>query len=70
MAGGGIVGGRKYGRTDELGETVIEDPVHVTDLNATIAHALGLPLEHVVTSPAGRPFTIAHKGRPVTELFG
>ena len=39
------------------------------DFNATIAFALGLPVDHVVNSPSGRPFTVAHKGQPVTAVF-
>jgi uncharacterized protein (DUF1501 family) len=69
LAGGGVKGGRKYGATDPTGQEVIEKELKVADFNATIAHALGLPLEHVVTSPSGRPFTVASKGRPATELF-
>jgi uncharacterized protein DUF1501 len=69
LAGGGIQGGRTWGKTDERGENVIENKVLVPDFNATIAHALGLPLDHVLTSPSGRPFTVAHKGKPILELF-
>ncbi|QDV47772.1 hypothetical protein Enr13x_76840 [Stieleria neptunia] len=42
MAGGGIKGGTSYGKTDEFGHKVIEDPVSVHDFHATILHALGL----------------------------
>jgi len=69
LAGGGIVGGRKYGKTDATGANVIENPVPVPDLNATIAHALGLPTEHIIHSPSGRPFRVAHKGKPIRALF-
>ncbi len=69
LAGGGIKGGMKYGKTDAGGEEVIENKIEVPDFNATIAHALGLPIEHVVFSPSQRPFTVAHKGKPITELF-
>lgn len=69
LAGGGIRGGRSYGKTDETGHNVIEDLVTIPDLNATIAYALGLPLDRKVHSPSGRPFTIAGKGRPITGLF-
>ena len=48
----------------------IENPVNVPDLNATIAYALGLPTDHILYSPSGRPFTVAHKGKPVRALFG
>ena len=69
LAGGGIVGGRKYGKTDARGANVIENPVSVPDFNATIAYALGLPLDFIVHSPSGRPFQVAHKGKPVRALF-
>ena len=69
LAGGGIKGGQAYGLTDENGENVIENKVQVPDFNATIAHALGLPLDKVVLSPSKRPFTVAHKGRPILDLF-
>ena len=42
MAGGGIKPGIQYGRTDELGFNVVENPVHVHDLQATILHCLGI----------------------------
>jgi hypothetical protein len=69
MAGGGVRGGQKYGKTDATGEEVIENKVSVPDFNATIAYALGLPLDHIVHSPSGRPFTVADKGKPITAIF-
>ena len=41
----------------------------VPDFNATIAAALGMPLEKQVHSPSMRPFTIADKGKPVLDLL-
>ncbi len=69
LAGGGIKGGIKYGKTDEGGATVVENMVKIPDFNATIAYAMGLPLDQVLYSPSKRPFTVAHKGRPVLDLF-
>jgi uncharacterized protein (DUF1501 family) len=69
LAGGGIKGGRTWGKTDAEGREVAEKPVNVWDFNATIGHALGLPLGHVVHSPSGRPFKVADKGQPVLDLF-
>lgn len=69
MAGGGIRGGRVWGATDERGATVAEGKVLVPDLNATVAYALGLPLDFVLYSPSKRPFTLADKGKPVAGLF-
>lgn len=42
MAGGGIRGGMTYGATDDYGYNIIEGPVHVNDLHATVLHCLGL----------------------------
>jgi hypothetical protein len=69
LAGGGVRGGRAYGRTDADGAAVAEDKVEVPDFNATIAWAAGLPVDEIVHSPAGRPFTLADKGRPLAALF-
>lgn len=69
LAGGGIKGGMRWGKTDATGEEIVDNKVTVPDFNATIAHALGLPLDHKLYSPSGRPFTVADKGRPVLELF-
>jgi uncharacterized protein (DUF1501 family) len=68
MWGGGLKGGQVYGKTDR-GVEVVEDKITVPDLNATIAYALGLPLDHVIYSPTKRPFTVADHGQPVTSLF-
>jgi hypothetical protein len=42
MAGGGIKGGVVYGQTDEFSYNVVDNPVHIHDLNATILHCLGI----------------------------
>jgi uncharacterized protein (DUF1501 family) len=70
MAGGGVRGGRVLGGTDAEGREIAGDPIEIPSLNATIAYALGLPLEQPVFSPEKRPFTVADKGRPVLEVFG
>lgn len=69
LAGGGVKGGYVHGQSDEIGEHVVEKPVTMPDLNATIAQSLGIDLQHIEHSPSGRPFTVADKGKPVTELF-
>jgi hypothetical protein len=69
LAGGGAKGGIAYGRTDEGAERVVENPVKIQDFNATIAYALGLPIDQVLYSPSKRPFTVADKGKPVLELL-
>jgi hypothetical protein len=58
MAGGGIKPGLVYGRTDELGFHVVENPVHVHDLQATILHVLGFDHERLTFRHAGRDFRL------------
>jgi hypothetical protein len=58
LAGGGVKGGLSYGRTDELGYSVAENPVHVHDLNATILHLLGLNHERLTFKYQGRQFRL------------
>ncbi|MCA9058623.1 MAG: DUF1501 domain-containing protein, partial [Planctomycetaceae bacterium] len=41
LAGGGVKGGVSHGRTDDFGMDIVEAPVHVHDLNATMLHLLG-----------------------------
>ncbi len=42
LAGGGIKGGVVYGETDDFSYNVVQDPVHVNDVNATILQCLGI----------------------------
>lgn len=70
LAGGGVKGGMRYGKTDKEGREVIESPMSIPDLNATIAYGCGVPTDHVLTSPSGRPFKVADKGMAATEIFG
>jgi len=45
LAGGGIRGGVEYGATDDYSYNIVENPVHIRDLNATILHCLGIDHE-------------------------
>ena len=42
MAGGGIKGGISLGETDEFSYNIVESPVHLNELNATILHCMGI----------------------------
>ncbi|HUS40173.1 MAG TPA: DUF1501 domain-containing protein [Pirellulales bacterium] len=42
MAGGGIKSGIEYGKTDDFSYNILENPVHIRDMNATILHCLGI----------------------------
>lgn len=69
LAGGGVQGGRVIGATDAQGERVIERPVTVPDLFASLAHATALDAEKIYYSN-GRPnFLVDKAGRVVRELF-
>ena len=48
---------------------MVEKPITIPDFNATIAYALGIPTDLVLYSPSKRPFSVAHKGQPVLDLF-
>jgi hypothetical protein len=70
IAGGGVKGGQAYGKTNEHATDVVEGKMTPPDFNATIAYGLGLPLDQIIYSPSKRPFTVADKGAPVTQIFG
>ncbi len=58
LAGGGVKPGITYGATDELGFHVVENPVHVHDMQATILHLLGFDHEKLTYHHAGRDFRL------------
>jgi uncharacterized protein (DUF1501 family) len=53
MAGGGLKTGQTYGATDDIGWSVIENPVHINDWHATILKLFGY--DHL-------RFTVRHQG--------
>jgi len=69
IAGGGVNGGQKFGKTTPGGEEVEEKALQPQDFNATVAYGLGISTDRVVMSPSLRPFKVAHKGKPETKLF-
>jgi hypothetical protein len=58
MAGGGTRGGQVVGRTDELGWGVVEDPIHVHDLHATMLHLFGIDHLRLTYRFQGRDFRL------------
>ncbi len=71
MAGGGIRQGVTYGATDDLGFHVVENPVHVHDLQATILHCLGFDHEKLTYRHAGRDFRLTDvHGQVVKAVLG
>lgn len=58
MAGGGIKPGGQYGKTDDFGYNVIENEVHVHDLQATMLHLLGINHERLTYRHQGRRYRL------------
>jgi uncharacterized protein (DUF1501 family) len=71
VAGGGVKGGHVHGRTDDFGYNVVENPVHVHDLQATILHLLGIDHERLTYRHAGRDYRLTDvSGKVVREILG
>ena len=58
MAGGGLRGGQVYGKTDEIGWGIDENPVHPNDLHATMLHCFGLDHKKLTYRFQGRDFRL------------
>ena len=58
LAGGGIRAGINYGKTDDFGMDIVENGVHVHDLNATILHLLGIDHTQLTYRYQGRDFRL------------
>jgi hypothetical protein len=58
MAGGGAKSGLNFGQTDELGFQVVENPVHVHDLQATVMYLLGFDHERLTFRFQGRDYRL------------
>ena len=58
------------GATDELGFHIVDKPIHVHDLQATILHLLGLDHERLTYHQAGRDFRLTDvHGNVVREIL-
>jgi Protein of unknown function (DUF1501) len=70
MAGGGIKPGYVHGSTDEFSYNIVEKPVHLHDLNATILHCLGIDHERLTFKSQGRDYRLTDvKGTVVKEIL-
>lgn len=54
LAGGGSKKGIYYGETDEIGQSITRNPVHVHDLHATVLYLMGLDPEKLTFRYGGR----------------
>ena len=70
MAGAGVKSGITYGKSDEYGIRVAQDPVHVHDFHATILHLMGLDHTKLTYRNSGRDYRLTDvHGRVVHEIL-
>jgi hypothetical protein len=63
IAGAGVRGGTVYGETDEFGYRVVDKPVEIHDLHATMLHLLGVDHMQLTMRVGGRD-------RRLTDVHG
>ena len=70
MAGGGIKPGFAYGQTDEFGYKVVEHPLEMYDLHATILHLMGIDHRKLTFPFGGRDMRLTDvHGHVVRDLL-
>lgn len=70
LAGGGFRGGLVYGKTDDIGWSVVENPVHIHDLHATILHQFGFDHRRLAVKYKGLSVRLTDQGgRVVHDLL-
>ena len=67
LAGGGIKGGQVIGKTDDLALDIVEDRIHVHDLQATMMHCLGMDHKKLTYRHLGRDFRLTDVGGEVVQ---
>jgi Protein of unknown function (DUF1501) len=68
IAGAGVKRGELYGKSDETGSSPLENPVHPTDLVATVYYTLGIDPDMEVLNDLNQPRELV-KGAPLLKLF-
>jgi len=58
LAGGGVKPGISYGKTDDFSYNIVENPVEVHDLHATMLHLLGLDHKKLIYREQGRDYRL------------
>jgi len=70
MSGGGIKPGTIVGRTDDVGYNIVQDPVSVHDLHATLLHLMGIDHTRLTYRFQGRDFRLTDvEGQLVKKLL-
>ncbi len=71
LAGGGIRGGTEVGQTDDFSYNIVDRPVHINDVNATLLHCMGIDHERFTFPFQGldQRLTGVEASTPVRELL-
>ncbi len=70
MAGGGVKGGVEYGTTDEFSYNIVENPMDVHDLHATMLHLMGVDHTRMTYKFQGRHYRLTDvHGRVIKPLL-
>jgi len=70
FAGGGVKPGFSYGQTDDFAYNVVENPVHIHDLNATLMHILGIDHKQLTFRFQGRDFRLTDvHGKVISDIL-
>lgn len=70
MAGGGVKPGLTYGETDDFSYNIVDAPVHIHDMNATLLHCMGINHEKLTFRFQGRDFRLTDvHGNVVNDLL-
>ncbi len=71
LAGGGVRAGAAIGRTDDYSYNIVDAPVHVHDLQATVLRLLGYDHERLIYRAQGRDFRLTDvAGEVVDSIIG
>jgi hypothetical protein len=68
LAGAGTKRGYVFGKSDATGSAPLEDPIHPTEILATMYHAMGIPPETIVYNHLNQPRELV-QAQAVTKLF-
>ncbi len=69
VAGGGIIGGRVIGSSDDKGALPKDRPVSPQEVLATMYRHLGVDTQVHYNDASGRPIAVLPHGEPIRELF-
>ena len=70
MAGGGVKHGYSIGQTDDYGYSIVQDPVHIHDIQATMLNSLGVDHTKLTYKFQGRHFRLTDvAGNVVTQAL-